>query len=161
MPFVDPGASKLYSQQPITGSHPARPYPISHSHILLLEDSPEYYPVIYAPYNTLPKSYRLEWGRDGVVGRATHYGLDGPRIECQWGRDFPHSSRPAVGPTQPPIQWVPGLFPRVKRPGRGADHPPSSSAEVKERVAILLLPLWAFVASSRVNFTFTFTYRVE
>jgi hypothetical protein len=27
-----------------------------------------------------------------------------------------------------------GSFPGVKRPGRGVDHPPSSSAEVKERV---------------------------
>jgi hypothetical protein len=24
-------------------------------------------------------------------------------------RDFPHLSRPALGLTQPPVQWVPGL----------------------------------------------------
>ena len=48
--------------------------------------------------------------------------------------DFPHLSRPALGLTQPSIQWVPGLFPGVKRPGRGVDHPPPFSAEVKERV---------------------------
>jgi hypothetical protein len=49
-----------------------------------------------------------------------------------------------------------GSFPGVKWPGRGVDHPPSSSAEVKEKsIAIPLLPLWAFVACSRVTFTFT------
>jgi len=49
-------------------------------------------------------------------------------------------------------------FPGVKRTGRGVDHPPQSSAEVKERVELLpLLPLWAFVACCRVNFTVTFT----
>jgi hypothetical protein len=37
-----------------------------------------------------------------------------------------------MGPTQPPIQWVPGaLSPRVKRPGRETDHSAPSSAEVK------------------------------
>ena len=40
---------------------------------------------------------------------ATRYGLDGPEIESRWELNFPHSSRPARGPIQPPIQWVPGL----------------------------------------------------
>jgi hypothetical protein len=31
-----------------------------------------------------------------------------------------------------------GSFPGVKRPGRGVDHPPPSSAEVKERVELYL-----------------------
>jgi len=31
-----------------------------------------------------------------------------------------------------------GSFPGVKRPGRGVDHPPTSSAEVKERVQLYL-----------------------
>jgi hypothetical protein len=44
-----------------------------------------------------------------------------------------------MGPTQPPIQWVPGsLSLRVKRSGREADHSPPSSAEVKERVELYL-----------------------
>jgi len=43
------------------------------------------------------------------VGIATGYWLDGPGIESRWGRDFPHLSRPARGPNQPPVQWVLGL----------------------------------------------------
>jgi hypothetical protein len=71
-------------------------------------------------------------GLGSSVGIATDYGLDGPEIEARWGCDFSHTSRPALGPTQPPVQWIPGFFLGVKRPGRGADHPPPSSAEVKK-----------------------------
>jgi hypothetical protein len=46
---------------------------------------------------------------------------------------FTTASRTALGPTQPPIQWIPGaLSLGVKRQGHEADHSPTSSAEVKQ-----------------------------
>jgi hypothetical protein len=66
------------------------------------------------------------------VSIATDYGLDGPGIESRWGRDFPHLSRPALGPTQPTVQWVP-VFPGAKeRPGCAVDLSSPSSAVVME-----------------------------
>ena len=53
--------------------------------------------------------YCVHVGRDSAVGIGTRYGLDGPGIKSRWGRDFLHLSRLALGPTQPPVQWVPGL----------------------------------------------------
>jgi hypothetical protein len=64
-------------------------------------------------------------------------------------------------PRDPPSHLCIGdrVFLGVKWPGHGVDHPPPSGTKVKERVEVYnLLPLWAFVACSRVTFTFTVDY---
>ena len=66
--------------------------------------------LIYASSHLFSGLYCDDVGRDSSVGIATAYGLNGPRIESLWGRDIPHLSRPALRPTQSPVQWVPGLF---------------------------------------------------
>jgi len=78
------------------------------------------------------------------VGIATYYGLDGPgsksahvysinKKKNPGGDEIFRSSRPALGPTHPPVKWY-RVFPRVKvRPMRAADHsPPSSAADMEE-----------------------------
>ena len=69
-------------------------------------------------------------GPGSSVGIAIGYGLDGQEIESRWGWDFPHLSRPSLGPTQLPVQWVRGLSRGKERPGRDADPLPSFSAVV-------------------------------
>ena len=67
---------------------------------------------------------------------ATCYGLDGPGIEYRLGLRF--SAPVQTGPGAHPASYTmdTGSFPGVKWPWRGVDHPPTSSAEVKERIEL-------------------------
>jgi hypothetical protein len=75
------------------------------------------------------------YGLDDQVGREFDYG----RVKIF---HFSISSRPALGFTQPPIKWVPG----VKRQGREADHLPPTNAEVKKMWIYTSIPLYVFMA---------------
>jgi hypothetical protein len=78
-----------------------------------------------------------------AIRLPTGYGVDGRGSNPGRGKIFMFStaSRPAMGPTQPPIQWVPGtISPGLKRPKREGDNSPPSSAEVKNDAATTPLP---------------------
>jgi hypothetical protein len=83
-------------------------------------------------------SYSLCKSRDSSVGTALGYGLDDRDSRVRFpGRLgiflFITASRTALGPTQPPIEWVQGaLSLGVKRPGLEAHHSFPSSAAVEE-----------------------------
>jgi hypothetical protein len=76
-------------------------------------------------------------GRDSSVGIATRYVQDGPEFEFLGeGLDFPDPSRPALGPTQDPVNGHRVSFLRVKQSGHGVDHQPLSRAEDDETVEL-------------------------
>ena len=105
---------------------------------------------LFSQLSSVMYSFR---GQDRVVHIATCYGLESLGIESRWGKTS--HTRPDQ-PWDPPRLLYKGfqVFPGgVRSPGLGIDHPPPSSAKIKERVDIHLLPLWVFVACSWVKFT--------
>ena len=50
----------------------------------------------------------IKCGPGSSVGIATDYGMDGP-VSNPGGDEIFRPSRPVLGPTQPPIKWVPCL----------------------------------------------------
>jgi hypothetical protein len=86
---------------------------------------------LYLQGSLQPYTLRFRWAMGWMIGAL---GFESRRRLGIFL--FTTASRPALGPTQPPIQRVPGaLSLGVKRPGREADHSPPSSSEVKEWVA--------------------------
>jgi hypothetical protein len=76
---------------------------------------------------------------------ATGYGLDGRGVGVRvsvGSRIFSTSSRPVLGSTHSPIQWVPG----VKLPRHEADHSPPTSDEVKKMWVYKSTPPYIFMA---------------
>jgi len=76
-------------------------------------------------------TYGFMSGPGSSVGIATDYRLDVPESN-PGGDEIFRSSRPALGPNQSPVKWVPDLSQVKVRPRRVADHSSHSSAAVME-----------------------------
>jgi hypothetical protein len=82
----------------------------------------------------------------GELGRYCDWLRDGrPGFDFRQGQEillYSTASKPALGPTRPPIQLVLGvLSPAVKRLWREADYSPPSSVKGKNGGAISLFPI--------------------
>jgi hypothetical protein len=85
---------------------------------------------LYTVYYALTAPTCFECGPGSSVGIATDYGLGGPGIESVGARFFAHIQT-GLGAHPPSCTMGTGSFPGVKQPGRGANHPPPSSANVE------------------------------
>ena len=71
-------------------------------------------------------------GRDSSVDTATRFGLDGPGIEFLLGDRYSASLQMIPGVHAASFTMSTESFPVLKRPERGVNHLPLSSAEVRK-----------------------------
>jgi hypothetical protein len=79
--------------------------------------------------------FKIKHGYHNIIqeaGIVIPYGLDDSVIESRFVKNFPQPSRPALGPTQPRIQRVPGLFPWGKAVGAWVNHPSHLASGLKK-----------------------------
>jgi hypothetical protein len=107
-------------------------------------------------------TYNIRCG-SGYLSRysdSLRAGRSGDRIPVEARFSAPAQTGPGAHPAS--CTMGTGSFPGVKRPGRGIDHPPPSSAEVKERVELYFYsPSGPSRPLYRVNFTLTFTHKIR
>jgi hypothetical protein len=63
----------------------------------------------FEAFSTLKTPLFVVIGPGGVADYSDWLRAGGSRDQIPVGRNFPHLSRPALRPTQPPVQWKPGL----------------------------------------------------
>jgi hypothetical protein len=85
-----------------------------------------------------------------LSGTAPGYELNGWGFDSRQGLRiffFTAESGPALGPTQPALQWAPrDLSLGVKRPKREADNSPPSNADIKNAWSYTPILQYAFMA---------------
>jgi hypothetical protein len=99
----------------------------------------------YQIIGSILASYLNKGWSGSSVGIATGYGLDGPGIEKKnpgGARFFAHFQT-SLGSHPASRTMGTGSFPGVKRPGRGAEHPPHPISEVDNEESYTSTPLWA------------------
>ena len=75
--------------------------------------------------------YRVRGSPGSSVGIVTDYGLEGPGSN-PGGDEILRPFRPALGPTQTPVNGYRFFLEGKVRPGSAADHSPPSSVAVME-----------------------------
>jgi len=81
----------------------------------------------------IPSSYKLslcDVARDSSVGTVSRYGLMGDRIPVEARFSAPAQTSPGAHPSSYALGTE--SFPRVRRSGRGVDHPPLLAQRLKK-----------------------------